>query len=64
MKKNLKINKYCIYKDKKQIAGKTEKKFYELFGISYIESELLENHGEIEAALKHQLPKLIILKDN
>ncbi|WP_244897203.1 hypothetical protein [Candidatus Coxiella mudrowiae] len=32
------------------MARKTEKEFYKLFGISYIEPELRENYGEIEAA--------------
>ncbi|WP_251365717.1 hypothetical protein [Coxiella-like endosymbiont of Rhipicephalus sanguineus] len=41
-----------LKKDKKEIARKTEKEFYELFGISYIEPELRENYGEIEATLK------------
>lgn len=42
---------------------KTEEDFYKFLGLQYIPPELRENTGEIEAALKHSLPKLIELKD-
>ncbi len=47
----------------RQMTGKTEKEFYAFFNMPYIEPELRENRGELEAALKGQLPKLITLKD-
>ncbi|HVM76718.1 MAG TPA: DNA polymerase/3'-5' exonuclease PolX [Candidatus Paceibacterota bacterium] len=46
-------------KDEIMIAGKTEEEVYAKFGMDYIEPELRENTGEIEAALAHTLPKLI-----
>lgn len=61
--KKLMINEYGVFKNKKQIAGKTEKEIYKLLGLSYIEPELREDQGEIEAAQKNQLPKLITLND-
>ncbi len=63
IKKKWKVNEYGIFKGNKQIAGKSEKEFYAAFGLPYIKPELRENRGEIEAAFKHQLPKLIQLKD-
>jgi DNA polymerase (family 10) len=41
----------------------TEKKFYEALGMSWIPPELREDTGEIELAIKHNLPKLIELSN-
>ena len=41
------------------IAGKTEEEIYGALGMDYIEPEMRENTGELEAARKHELPKLI-----
>lgn len=59
MKKKLKLNEYGVFRGKKQIAGKTEKEVYEAIGLPYIEPELRTNTGEIEAALKGNLPDLV-----
>jgi len=59
MDKDLKLNEYGLFRGSKMIAGRTEKEVYEALGMSYIEPELRENQGEIEAGLKHQLPKII-----
>lgn len=40
-----------------------EEKFYNFLGLSWIEPELRENQGEIEAALHNKLPKLVNLSD-
>jgi DNA polymerase (family X) len=63
MQKGLKINEYGVFKRKKNIASKTEEEVYAAVGLPYIEPELRENRGEIEAALHKKLPKLIILQD-
>lgn len=42
---------------------KTEKEVYKTLGMDYIEPELRENRGEIEAAQKQQLPNLVELSD-
>jgi DNA polymerase (family X) len=57
--KGWKLNEYGLYRGGKMIAGKTEEGLYKAFGMDYIEPELRENTGEIEAARKHALPKLI-----
>jgi DNA polymerase (family X) len=59
----LKINEYGIYKGKNRIAGKTEDEMYKKLGLQYIEPELRENLGEIEAAKNNELPGLLTLKD-
>src|SRR3989344_2885182 len=41
------------------VAGKTEKELYEKLGLSYIEPELREMTGEIEAAREGKLPALV-----
>lgn len=40
-----------------------EKSFYSALGMDYIPPELREDTGEIEAAKKHTLPRLVELKD-
>jgi DNA polymerase (family 10) len=45
------------------IAGKTEEEVYAKFGMDYVEPELRENTGEIQAAFEHKLPKLIGFDD-
>lgn len=61
--KGWKINEYGIFKGEKFIAGKTEEEIYKKFDLQYIPPELRENRGEIEAAEKGTLPKLIELSD-
>ena len=57
--KGWKLNEYGLFKGNKQIAGKNEEEIYAKFGMEYIEPELRENTGEIQAALKHASPKII-----
>jgi DNA polymerase (family 10) len=63
VKKGWKFNEYGVYKGEKCLASRTEKEVYELLGMPFIPPELREDRGEIEAALKNQLPKLIELSD-
>jgi len=63
MSKGLKLNEYGLFKGKRKIAGKNEKEIYKLLGMDWVPPEIREDHGEIKAALKGKLPKLIELKD-
>jgi DNA polymerase (family 10) len=63
MKEGLKINEYGVFRGDKRIAGKTEEEVYREVGLPYIEPELREDRGEIEAAQKGKLPKLVVLED-
>jgi len=61
--KGLKINEYGVFKGDKRLAGRSEKEVYAQVGLPYIEPELRENQGEIEAAKKKRLPRLVALED-
>ncbi|TSC89754.1 MAG: DNA polymerase (family X) [Parcubacteria group bacterium Gr01-1014_3] len=70
IKKGLTLSEYGLFKGTaekrgKLIAGKTEEEIYEALGMDYIEPEMREMTGEIEASLRQAqgkpngLPKLI-----
>jgi DNA polymerase (family X) len=61
IKKGYKLSEYGLYskESEKQIAGKSEEEIYEKLGLIYIPPELRESRGEIKAAAKNALPKLI-----
>ncbi|MGA2874261.1 MAG: DNA polymerase/3'-5' exonuclease PolX [Nitrososphaerales archaeon] len=64
IKKDLRLNEYGLFKsDETMVAGRTEEEIYKALEMEYIEPELRENRGEIEAAQVHTLPTLITLKD-
>jgi DNA polymerase (family X) len=63
VKAGFKVNEYGVFRGKEQIAGRSEEEIYRLFDMDYVEPELREDRGEIEAALAHRLPKLIALSD-
>ena len=63
VKNKLKINEYGVFKGEKRIAGKTEKEVYDEVDLPYIDPELRENWGEVEAAKKGRLPGLVVLGD-
>ncbi len=48
---------------KEPVAAATEEEIYEKLGLAWIPPELRENQGEIEAAEKGTLPKLLTLGD-
>ncbi len=50
-------------KDKNWVAGRTEQEVYDKLGLKYMEPELRENTGELQASLKNKLPKLVAVKD-
>lgn len=63
IKKGYKLNEYGLFKISKgkeiRIAGRTEEEIYKALDLDYIEPELREMTGEIEAAKNHNLPELI-----
>jgi len=67
-KMGLTVNEYGVFKVKdgkqgEKIAGRTEEEVYEALGLPWIEPELREARGEIEAAEQGKLPKLLKLRD-
>ena len=68
LKKGFSINEYGLFRSsdvrhKRPLAGRTEAEVYAKLGLEFIPPELRENRGEIEAAAKRTLPKLVELKD-
>ena len=68
LRRGLTVNEYGVFRlaDKKQespLAGRTEVEVYRALGLAYIPPELRESRGEIEAAAKGTLPRLVELKD-
>src|SRR3989344_848157 len=65
IEKEYKVSEYGVFKGKKRVACKTEEEVYRALGLPYIEPELREDTGEIEAALRQAqgkppgLPKII-----
>ena len=58
-KKKYKLNEYGLWRGKKLIAGRTEEEIYRALGMATPPPEIRTDSGEIQAALKNKLPKLI-----
>ncbi len=63
VKKKLKINEYGVFRGERRVAGKAENELFKAVGLRYIEPELRENRGEIEAAKENRLPRLVCVGD-
>ncbi len=63
IQKGLKLNEYGLFKGDKKIAGETEEGIYKALGLQWVPPEMRENQGEVELALKGNLPNLIDYKD-
>ncbi|AWI62251.1 MULTISPECIES: DNA polymerase/3'-5' exonuclease PolX [Sinorhizobium] len=61
--KGWKLNEYGIFDGEKRIGGRTEEEVFRAADLPYIEPELREDRGEIEAALAGKLPRLVWLQD-
>ncbi len=61
----LKLNEYGLFQESNDtlVPCKEEKDIFEKLGLIYIPPELREDTGEIDAAAKEKLPKLIEVKD-
>jgi len=78
LKKGMTLNEWGLYKlaeyekaeketakapQLKPVASKTEEDVYKKLGLDYVEPELREDRGEVDAAMSHNLPNLITRKD-
>jgi len=63
--KGLKVSEYGVFdaKTEKRLAGATEEEVYEIVGMQWIPPEMREDRGEIELALKKNIPRLVELED-
>jgi DNA polymerase (family 10) len=57
----LKLNEYGLFRvsDDSRVAGETEEGIYGALGLDWVPPELREDRGEIDAAARHALPRLI-----
>ncbi|MEW6516748.1 MAG: DNA polymerase/3'-5' exonuclease PolX [candidate division FCPU426 bacterium] len=62
-KKGYKLNEYGLFKGSRRIAGKNEEEIFRRLGLVYVEPELREASGELEAAVSGSLPRLVSLPD-
>jgi DNA polymerase (family X) len=63
VRRGLHVSEYGVAEDGTTHACATEEEVYALLGMDYIEPELRENRGELEAAREHRLPELVRLDD-
>jgi DNA polymerase (family 10) len=65
VRSGLHVSEYGVLSDgaAKPATCTSEEQLYELLGLAYIEPELRENRGELEAARAGELPRLIELED-
>ena len=61
--RGLKLNEYGLFRGEEKLAGATEEEVYKGLGLPWIPPELREDRGEIEAALRGELPQLVELGD-
>ncbi len=59
----IKMNEYGLFRGEKNIVCRSEEEIFSALGLQFIPPELRENMGEIEAAEKNTLPKLVEEKD-
>jgi len=59
----LKISEYGVFRGEKRIAGFNEEEVYRALNLAFIPPELREDRGEIELALKNNLPRIVESND-
>lgn len=62
-KQGYKINEYGIYQGDRKVGGEQETDIYSALNMAWVEPELREDRGEVEAALSNALPGLVTLDD-
>jgi DNA polymerase (family 10) len=65
IQRGFKLNEYGLFRteDEARVAGDTEEAIYETLGLRWIDPELRENRGEIDAAAAARLPRLVSAAD-
>src|SRR5207237_1639152 len=60
-RKGLTLNEYGLVEEAtgRIVASATEQEIYEAIGMAWIPPEMREDLGEIEAALRRELPRLV-----
>jgi len=63
MARGLKLNEYGVFRGQRRVGGRTEAEVFAAVGLPVIPPELREDRGEIDAARRGKLPKLVRLED-
>jgi len=63
MARGLKLNEYGIFRGERRVGGRTEAEVFAAVGLPVIPPELREDRGEIDAAGRGKLPRLVRLED-
>ena len=65
VQRGLKLNEYGLFKveDDSKLAGETEEGIYAALDMAWVPPELRENRGEVEAAIRHDVPTLVTAAD-
>lgn len=61
--RGLKINEYGVFRNDERVGGRAEQEVYDQVKLPYIQPELRENRGEVEAAERNKLPDLVKVED-
>jgi DNA polymerase (family 10) len=61
--RGLKLNEYGLFIGGRRVGGRTEDEVFEAVGLPFIPPELREDRGEIDAARRGRLPRLVRLED-
>ena len=65
VRRGLKLSEYGLHRvsDDERIASRTEEEVYESLGMDWVPPTMREDRGEVEAALRHELPRVVSLDD-
>ncbi|MBN2190679.1 MAG: DNA polymerase/3'-5' exonuclease PolX [Candidatus Aureabacteria bacterium] len=61
--KSMKMNEYGLFRKGRNVPCRNEKDIFDALGLSFIPPELREDRGEIEAASRGGIPRLVEEKD-
>jgi DNA polymerase (family 10) len=61
--RGLKLNEYGVFRGARRVAGESEESVFAAVDLPFIPPELREDQGEIEAARRGELPRLVELAD-
>lgn len=57
--RGLKINEYGVFRGARRVAGHDERSVYRAVAMAWVPPELREDRGEVEAARRRRLPRLL-----
>ncbi|MEU6411369.1 DNA polymerase/3'-5' exonuclease PolX [Microbispora sp. NPDC046933] len=63
VRKGWKLSEYGLFDGDRLIASETEEEIYQALGMQWVPPTLREDGGEVEAALRGELPRLVELHD-